>query len=103
MALGSNGFFIFIITAFAVEYNNVWLKIWYTLCTTVSAVHAHYISLHKIEAMPYFRNDSLVTHGEFLHIAEAIDNMKREIENLREELDTVRSTTSDKPMVMPTI
>jgi len=63
-ALGSNGFFIFVITSVVAHYTNVPLKLWYTLCTSVGSVHAHYIALHKIEQMAAFRKDGLISRAE---------------------------------------
>lgn len=64
-AIGSNGFYIFVITTIVQHYGSFWLKFWYIVCTVVGSVHAHHISLHKIEKSKSFRKDSLVTREEF--------------------------------------
>jgi len=76
-AIGSNGFFIFVIATVAQHYTDVWLKIWYIVCTVVGSVHAHHLSIHKIEQSKHFRKDSLVTREEF----------EREIAQLRAALN----------------
>jgi hypothetical protein len=63
-AIGSNGFFIFIIATVAAHYDDLPLKLWYIVCTVVGSVHAHHISLHKIEKAKMFKKDSLVTRSD---------------------------------------
>ncbi|MGE5298280.1 MAG: hypothetical protein ACM3KM_03895 [Acidobacteriaceae bacterium] len=63
-AIGSNGFFVFVIATVAAHYNDVPLKLWYIVCTVVGSVHAHWISLHKIEQMKQFKKDSLPTRAD---------------------------------------
>ncbi|MGE5392604.1 MAG: hypothetical protein ACM3NH_02575 [Candidatus Saccharibacteria bacterium] len=75
-AIFSNGFFIFVITAFATHYNTVPLKFWYIVCTVVGSVHAHYISLHKIERSKAFKKDSLITRAEFEPVVTRIGRLE---------------------------
>lgn len=37
---------------------------WYVICTVVGSVHAHYLSLEKIEKSKRFQKDSLVSRAE---------------------------------------
>lgn len=71
-AMGSNGFFIFIITTYAAHYDNLPLKFWYIVCTVIGSVHAHYISLHKIEQSKAFKKDSLITRAELAKLEERL-------------------------------
>ena len=63
-AIGSNGFFIFVVTTVVAHYTNVGMKFWYVVCTVVGSVHAHYLALHKVEKSRYFQKDSLVSRAE---------------------------------------
>lgn len=83
-ALGSNGFYIFVITTVVAHYNNPWLKVWYVVCTVVGSVHAHHFALHKIEKTKMFKKDSLVPRAEF----------DQEISSLREEIASLRGLLS---------
>lgn len=78
-AIGSNGFFIFIIATVAAHYDNLPLKLWYIVCTVVGSVHAHHLSLHKIEKAKAFKNDSLVTRGEFQQAIQKHDGLLSEL------------------------
>jgi hypothetical protein len=64
MAIFSNGFFIFILTTYAAHYDNIWLKLWYIVCTTVGSVHAHSLSISKIEEAKRFKKDGLVSRDD---------------------------------------
>ena len=75
-AIGSNGFFIFVIATVAANYNDLWLKLWYIVCTVVGSVHAHYISLHKIETHGTFRKDSLVTRAELDLLIDRVSSLE---------------------------
>jgi hypothetical protein len=80
-AVFSNGLFIFIITSFVPNYDNLVLKIWYIVCTVVGSVHAHHISMHKIEKHKSFAKDSMVSRRELL---EALANIGSEFKDLLE-------------------
>ncbi len=63
-AIGSNGFYIFVLTAVVAHYDNIWLKVWYIVCTVVGSVHAHHISLSRIEQSKHFKKDSLISRSD---------------------------------------
>jgi uncharacterized membrane protein YfcA len=75
-AIGSNGFFIFVIATVAANYNDLWLKLWYIVCTVIGSVHAHHISLHKIESHKSFRKDSLITRAELDQLISRVSTME---------------------------
>jgi hypothetical protein len=81
-AIGSNGFYILVITTVVAHYNNPWLKIWYIVCTVVGSVHAHYLSLHKIEKSKTFKGDSLISRAEF---EREINELKKLLANLQSQ------------------
>jgi hypothetical protein len=63
-AIGSNGFYIFVLTTVVAHYQNNWMKVWYIVCTVVGSVHAHYLSLHKFEKSKMFKNDAMISRKE---------------------------------------
>ncbi len=79
-ALASNGLFIFIITAYAANYNNFWLKIWYIVCTVIGSVIAHHISMHKIEKTKAFKKDTMVTFAELDRLSAKVTELERRLE-----------------------
>lgn len=76
-AIGSNGLFIFVITAFATQYNTWPMKIWYIICTATASIYGHYISMHKIESHKRLKKDRVVTEKDLDQALERFEEKLR--------------------------
>ncbi len=86
-AIGSNGFFIFVITTFAANYSNLYLKFWYIVCTVVGSVHAHHLSMSKIEKSKMFAKDTMVSKNDLKGLQDLmVSTMNAMVAKLKEEL-----------------
>ena len=63
-AVGSNGFYIFVLAAIVANYDSLALKAWYIICTVVGSVHAHHIALHKLEKVGAFKKGRVVSQDD---------------------------------------
>lgn len=99
-AIGSNGLYIFVLTTVVANYNNNWLKIWYIICTVIGSVHAHYISIHKVEESKRFKKDSLVSHTD---LKIALEQLEAKLAEKYSESKMDRDSESPRVVGKPVI